>query len=293
MDSIAWNLVGLNLFRYATQGVSDKDLDMDNDHLSNVIEKDYGTDPTVFELNLRIALNWNADSTYLSELQSGLQQASDFLYDATDGYLYFRVIEIYNNVISTDSAWTNANIRIEEGTADERTDTDPHWPQATVGTNGAVFFPQYFDADEGGWGAPSHPHESNWYRTLVHELGHARLNLLDEYIGPSGDAECENVDDDCCIMDNSYDRDELCTPLNHDPDGDTRQTDLRGESCWETFVREYCRDIPFDLDRDGIRDPIVGQVPGGGDIAVLNDYHTILNGPTIVAQYPYMLIFNI
>jgi hypothetical protein len=90
---------------------SDAHADPDSDTLVNKAEYEEGTDPLFFEVNLMVALNWSADSAYLGDLAVGLKRASDFLFDSTDGHLYFRRLFIYNYAYNT-TWWSNAHIQI-------------------------------------------------------------------------------------------------------------------------------------------------------------------------------------
>jgi hypothetical protein len=212
--------------------VDDGDEDFDEDHVSNADEfsnnNPYypGTNPVYFEPNIIVSLDWDANFDYLVKLANGIEKASNFLWDVTDGYMYFRRVEIHRN----GELWDEADVRIFEGTANDR--NDHHWPHVPGGgvgtylngpTHSHIVMPQYFDHDD-WWG-------------------------YDEYTGPGGDAECEP-----CIMDNSHGRSELCWRNNHDGDHDTRQEQINGESCWETFYETFEDHIWFDLDKDGDRD---------------------------------------
>jgi hypothetical protein len=239
---------------------SDADFDPDFDHLSNAEEYDLDTDPQFFEPNLIISMEWDASQSYMNDYVVSMRRASDFLWDVTDGYMYFKHVQIYDN----KERWGDADIRVLEGTANSQ--DDENWPRAGgdyLQDTGFIKMPEWFDHDNHNGG--SGPKSSDYYRTIVHEWGHYGLLLKDEYIGrDSSNPKYPNEDDwngvhykaecDPSIMDSSHTRSELCTPSNHDPDGDTEQTYLRGESCWETFYKTYRNHIWFDLDDDDERD---------------------------------------
>lgn len=228
---------------------NDANSDPDKDHLGNYDEYYYGTDPKFFEINLIVSMNWNADSSYFGKMAKGMRKASDYLFDVTDGLMYFRVVHIYDNKVK----WDNAHMRVEPGTANDK--NDHHWPHASVdkyrhkkvGNSGCIVMPQKFDHDKifGG----SNPDKGSYYRTIIHEWGHYGIGLYDEYVGPGGDAECK-----VCIMDNQYGKSEMCTVSNHDPDKDTNQEDYHGECCWKTFFDNYNTRLFFDLDNNNVKD---------------------------------------
>jgi len=106
--------------------------DVDNDGLDGSEEKKYGTDPTMFDLKLKVALDWDAEDTYIEELKTGLKKASNYLYDATDGYMRFSIVQIYTNIAHSDALWGDADIIIHKsyygrtatgGTTDTLTDS--------------------------------------------------------------------------------------------------------------------------------------------------------------------------
>lgn len=97
--------------------------------------------------------------------------------------------------------------------------------------------------------------EKNKPFIIIHEFGHYGLFLYDEYVGPTGSAECtDDPSSGACIMEFGWwqgdqiddngnltegDVNEFCTEENHDPDNDTNQESYNSEPCWETVQDNY------------------------------------------------------
>jgi len=227
--------------------------DADHDRLINKAEYGIGTDPRFFEINLWVSLNWDASSSYMSKIAKGIRKASDFIYDVTDGRMYFRYVLLRDNSAGY-------------GTADVQVDSGGIWPQASVGgidsSGDHIYMPQYFNGKDTKKGNPD---GGSWYKTLAHEFGHYGMYFYDEYIdadgneypghwwtgipkGPKG------------FMNYQYDYSEMTTDIDYSkwspPSGykTTKQYDLRGMSCWAYFLYKYNAKIWIDLDNNGVRD---------------------------------------
>ena len=234
-DGMPWNNFGLNPISDDTDvdGVLDQDEDLDEDGLTNGEEcSEFGTDPNLYEINLDIGADWEMSEDYIDDLIEGLKLASDFLYDVTDGYLYFRVIRITDKVVN----WVpnDFDIRMQEGTAHQTWNLDPHWPQWD---GSVIWFPQYWDRHTDGTEG-YHPNELMYYAGIIHEWMHSKVGLPDEYI----DSLCP-----ICIMYHDWEVRELCAPDNHN-------ADISDTSCWELLFATFCDKIWFDLNQDGERD---------------------------------------
>ena len=88
-------------------------------------------------------------------------------------------IDVRKNVGAGDALWTDADIQITN---------DKQWPCSNVfGVTGLgchVYLPKFFDGNSRTSGDPD---KSNYYRTIVHELGHYLLSFYDEYIDGNAD----------------------------------------------------------------------------------------------------------
>jgi PKD repeat protein len=223
---------------------SDADDDADSDELTNKGEYQIGTDPLFFELNLRVTINWNASDSYIEEFKTGIKRASDFLYDVTDGLLYFRYVTIYDKDVNSG-------------------DCDMHVHTSVPRPSSGIAMPRYWNGENTNWGDPDY---KAYYRAIIHEVGHKFLGLSDEYM----DANGKDYPDPWgwlgpnqgppSVMNDQNDHSELSTQVTYNtwspPSGysTTKHYNLHGKSCWEVFFDNYKDKIWFDLDRDGIRD---------------------------------------
>ncbi|MFQ5435493.1 MAG: hypothetical protein ACE5FD_11510, partial [Anaerolineae bacterium] len=139
--------------------------------------------------NVVASIAWAADSTYISQLQQGLREASAYLYDVTDGQMAFGPVNIYTN----GRYWENADFRIMPA--------NDYRPTANVGgmvsdtiavfTSGrlsqtlyastAMYLGRYWDGNDASDELSGNWAEADAYRTLIHEWGHYALFLYDEY----------------------------------------------------------------------------------------------------------------
>ncbi len=139
--------------------------------------------------NVVVSIAWQANQTYVKELEAGLRQASGLLYDLTDGQMAFARPSIYLN----GSHWNDADIRVLADNDYRPTayvggivrEMTPFWADGDKFNfyarhhPGAIFLGRYWDsrtAADGLWS------EHNGYSTIVHEWGHYALFLHDEYL---------------------------------------------------------------------------------------------------------------
>ena len=108
----------------------------------------------------------------------------------------------------------------------------------------------YFGSNFQGMPAP----DGDAY-TIAHEHAHQAYGIYDSYVGPAGAAEnapasAESATLNYTLMDNYFTRggngpmgsgvytlNEFSVSSNHDPDNDTFQSSVRGESDWETLSK--------------------------------------------------------
>lgn len=185
--------------------------------------------------NFCVSVRFNATTAQLNQIRTAFQNGSDALLDATDGQHRFDRVTIVNDSGASQSAeyWINAG----SGRA-----------YATYGRYGSrgehvnLFFNSNFQANNGA--------DGDAY-TIAHEHAHHAYGVADEYSGPAGTAEDAPPPDTATLnyslMDNYFTRggrafgtnytlNELCVASNHDPDEDTWQEDMHGESVWETIA---------------------------------------------------------
>lgn len=121
--------------------------------------------------NILAVVEWDANETYLNELKSGFNQASAYLYDATDGQMLFEQVTIFDN--NTNMQDADYQIRA----------SNQEWPRAKV--NGLlndkdfhIYLGRYFNGVSANLGSWS---DSDGFRSQIHEFGHYGLSLYDSY----------------------------------------------------------------------------------------------------------------
>ena len=192
------------------------------------------------KFDLILSLRHNADATRIEQWERSFRRASEILFDATDGQMQFGNLYVANNSAGSDEA--DAWLLPEEGTSSSFVDA--------LGTPGLHM---NLKSDE-----------KNKPFIVVHEFGHYGFGVYDEYVGPAGSAECTGTTaGGACIMEHGYwngDQisddgtltagpvNEFCVADNHDPDSDTNQESVHGESCWNTIHDNYPDvDVPDGL----------------------------------------------
>ncbi|MGB9591174.1 MAG: hypothetical protein ACPL1K_01515, partial [Candidatus Kryptoniota bacterium] len=150
------------------------------------------------------------------------------------------------------------------------------WPHTDI-VNHHIEMPERFNPYSSG-DFYSFPNEPNYYRTLVHEIGHLKFLLWDEYIiyiiFPFLSVEIPAIERVHSIMANQYSYSEFSTlvdyfeilaegiyPLNN------AQYVYGGGSCWQRIFKDYNyffgylaitgvlpRGVQFDLDNNNIID---------------------------------------
>ena len=228
--------------------ITSVDFDADGDPQLHTVTNTYVTqvltvrrDNPLVGFHILVSVEWDADSTFLSEVLSGFQSASAYLFDLTDGQMLWEYIEI----VDDKRNWADCDYRIHA--------SNTEWPRAHVdgmrhGSSKHVYLGRYFNgnsSNQGPWNL------SNAYRTTVHEFGHYGLGLYDEYLDSDGakDGGCTTdrsttpVDVQACFMDYQYTATEMCSALpTHPHNTDTYQHERHGETCWDTVYYKY-RDL--------------------------------------------------
>lgn len=184
--------------------------------------------------DLIVSLRHNASQAVVDQWEASFAEASRVLWDATDGQHRFGTIWVCNN----SSGGRNADAWLLEPDGRSVSAVDALGSEtAHMTLYGDERFKPFI---------------------VVHEFAHYGYGVRDEYVGSAGAAECiGGTTSDACIMESAWsdgDRfgnnatggalvtgrvSEFCVSGNHDPDGDTRQDQANGVSCWETIVAEY------------------------------------------------------
>jgi hypothetical protein len=204
---------------------------------------------TLIGFNIVASVEWDATGSYLDELEQGFEEASEYLYDASDGQMYFELATIYDD----NANWNNADFQFKA--------SNQEWPHTNNiggildGSDKRAYFGRHFSgssANQGSWT------NSNGFRTFIHEFGHYALYLYDEYFYYGGFLGLSKIDTQCTanrtnwgspysnasvassLMDYQFSTTEFCSTLTANPHNhDTYQHQKNGESTWETIVRKY------------------------------------------------------
>ncbi len=210
-----------------------------------------GQDTPLILFNIVVSVEWDATKAYLMMLEDAFGQASDYLYDITDGQMAFGQVNIYDQA----EHWAEADFQFSTKNIVR--------PYAFVGgitsedEAHTIRVGRFWDGGSGNNGNWNEPHG---YRTLVHEFAHYALYLYDEYFMrevDEGGNFIREVDAFCTreevmnnneeatnaslmfyqynateLADKTYNWDQNCT--------NTEQYRLNdGQSDWETVLSHY------------------------------------------------------
>jgi hypothetical protein len=194
----------------------------------------------VIGFRVMFSVEWDAPASYLENLRQAAESASNFLYDVTDGQMFFEYIDILDNAMEYDR--TDYKVQLDNQT----------WPSANVG--GILFdSSSNYRIWIGRLRGKGNLAGSKWtdaFATMVHEFGHYGLGLYDEYLNRAGkdSGSCAtNFDTQVyasasSIMNSEFWASELCSNVdsNHKHNTDTQQDlENKGENTWETVLRVY------------------------------------------------------
>lgn len=207
---------------------------------------------TLVLFNIVVSVEWDAADAYLAEVASAVQEASDYLYDLTDGQMAFGQVSIYDN----GQFWADADIQIST-----KNIVHPHAYIGGITSNDKSHVIRIGrgwngnSGNEGSWAQPA------GFRTLAHEFGHYALYLYDEYFAYTFDqngnltgevpAICTGPENrnpatdasNASAMDYQYTTTELSARgvpgMWSSLCEQTAQWQFNGESTWETLSRKY------------------------------------------------------
>jgi hypothetical protein len=193
---------------------------------------------TLIGWHLVASLDWDASDAELSLLATRFKDASQYLYNLTDGQFFIEQVEIADDT----QLWGSAEIGFQ---VDKW--VWPHTPQigGFLGSAGAISSHVYMSPfSEDGWS--QRPHR------LVHELGHLALGLNDEYGGVNAFAQnyCTAArtsstaapafrafgDRAACAMDDDAESSKLCSAHQ---DSAHRGGNWQPGPCWGTVAAGY------------------------------------------------------
>ena len=194
--------------------------------------------------NLVASIEWDANAAYMEAIRQGLQNASAYLYDASNGQMLFEQVTVYDN----NQFMRDADYRVKA--------SNQIGPVGEINgihtSNLSITLGRYWDSkssNQGSWSA------LNGYSTLVHEFGHYGLRLynswqnLDGYA--NGNCTSPNIrknntpDINATIMDWQFNASEFAmripsvSSLWSESCTNTRQWKFNQESDWETILDVY------------------------------------------------------
>ncbi|MGB9591784.1 MAG: hypothetical protein ACPL1K_04640 [Candidatus Kryptoniota bacterium] len=250
-----------------------------------------------YGFDISISLNWDAGNDFFDNFRIALRGTSDFLFEATNGYLLIASATIADRL----SSWDSADWRIGQGLYDDP--AQAFWPKTTV-LEKIINLPEKWNAGAIIIG-PEHPF---YYRTIVHELGHSAFDLGDEYNDWKGGRipESDQLD---TIMANPFYYSEFSTAIDYSTYTITTNHAFwhGGLSCWEVIFERwgyfneridrykknaFNRGVQFDLNGNGIVDlfyPINYKADVFGWLDIENPQYPI----PIIPRYPISDFINI
>ncbi len=234
-------------------------------------------------LNIVGSLNYNATPANLADIAVGLEKASEYLMDVTDGQMFIEKVSLYED----NQNFEDADIQF----------FPIKWPfsifHGLFSSTGHLFMPGpgwNGEYSTGSWAQPI------GFRTIVHEFGHYVFDARDEYKVQLGNVEVSTI---CTldrnsipqarrasIMDEVRTSTELCADNNHNPN--TEQGQTHHESVWATFDRNW-RDVGSNP-RWTLRTPMSRGVVNPGPTTTLHINQpdvTIVEAPTQACEPIY------
>lgn len=184
---------------------------------------------TLIGANIVASIEWDASSAEFSAIQALLQNASNYLYNATDGQFYFERV----TVVDQGRLWDDCDYRIYADAS----------MRARVNSHRGGFL---------GWNVQHtcmHESRSDDMTIYAHEFGHYGLDLGDEYSDDDGTVQCTanlrittspfatGTAMAACMMWNQWGAPKICSdhPSNPHRRG-TRQGDT---PCWTQLASRY------------------------------------------------------
>ena len=219
-------------------------------------------DHTTFVYDFVLSIDWDADLSLITDVESSLRNMANYMYDVTDGQARIGNVYLYDNT----EHWREADIRIW---ADNTV-----WPHVDsiggidrVGAKShPVEMPRKWFGDSAKtqnrtWTEyPLQMNVSLMYKTMLHELGHYAFAFKDEYKFDSGLVRC--ADREAYVvpygfMDCQYDRcgnysSEMSTESAYANTAcrTNRHWRMYGKSCWSLF--EHNMEHAYGADSIGV-----------------------------------------
>ncbi|MCS6914478.1 MAG: HYR domain-containing protein [Myxococcales bacterium] len=187
-------------------------------------------------LNLVGSVFYNATPENLQNIAQGMRDASRYLFDLSDGQLFFERFTLYE-----------AGQHLQD--ADMQFYVD-EWPNAHVG--GLHQLGQHIRLPGPGFNGLGNPYLAwtwpNGFRTIIHEFGHYGIGAYDEYFRTDSmsmqvkslctkDQATQPLASRASAMDSQYHTTEFCHDGNHN--SDTEQGQRNKRSVWGTLEQAW------------------------------------------------------
>lgn len=186
--------------------------------------------------NLRLALEWDArnDGTFLTDLQSAIENASETLFDVTDGQVALGDVTIFQ----AKDEWDSADVVIYASNSIHPSAVMGGivmTPTADIGLNGTIpnaYWPGQIRMGSlwDPFGQSEAELRQDWWLAFAHELSHYLLFLPDNYLGIE-QGSLRSIDCQGSFMTNTYEetyREFL-----------TRDRWDRQEACWRQSIAAH------------------------------------------------------
>lgn len=221
------------------------DANGDNPHFSPTVVTDPNgayalqlrRDAAHIGLHLVASIEWDASPSELAGFAGDLRDASEYMFNATDGQMLIERVDLFDDMVR----WDEADFRVYAN-ASLRAHVD--WP-----ADG------FWRSDDLCCWRSSHIHmsRSNDSPVYVHEFGHYGLLLKDEYdddddrhcahgVGGADPRFASNGGKASCMMFNQWNFTKICSSHADNPHlGGTRQG---GQDCWSELKEHFTAEAP-------------------------------------------------
>ena len=244
---------------------------------------------TLIGLHFLASLDWDASQAELDDLTNRVSQSSNYMYNASDGQIYFEQVEIVDDGVFWGDAeydWT-ADINL--------------WPH----TNGlaGLFGRNWFGLQNTAF-MSRRTDGLNDFVVIDHEFGHLAYGLQDEYAGvwvpPSGNFCASKLKSGdpvfgnggpkaSCVMTDQWNAGKYCSGHADDPH---RNLTWQPGPCWDTLVaglQDNQNPARWSLRTPTTRNAIPGMLP-----AIATQWQTRINvtnnrQPNLCAAFPINL----
>jgi hypothetical protein len=216
-------------------------------------------DHTELRYNLLVSVEWDAALSYLTSLEAGFREMSNYLYDVSDGQIRLDTLMIFDN----KEHWDEADMRVYANNMEL-----PRAVAAGINSSGSewtTFLPRKWfgnlDACRNGSYSenPLNLEDGYDFRTKCHEMGHYAFNYYDEYKFSDGSGGFVDETGRCGsipnygYMDHQYEgwepwSSEMSSIYRYQ-DGacqNTKQFILNYGSCWDYLEEQFEKDCGTD-----------------------------------------------